>query len=68
MGGFRPLGARLRTLALPFDKCTAPVKLPAWQGLQIGSRALFAPKYWRVNALTALERDGAFALFLRPIE
>ena len=39
MGGFRPLGARLRTLALPFDKCTAPVKLPAWQGLQIGSPA-----------------------------
>ena len=54
MGGFRPLGARLRTLALPFDKCTAPVKLPAWQGLQIGSRTLSLCKD-RANALTSLE-------------
>jgi len=39
MQGFRPRWARLRTPALLFDRCTAPVKLPAWHGLQSGSLA-----------------------------
>ena len=30
-------GAHLRTPALPFDRCTAPVKLPARHGLRSAS-------------------------------
>ena len=35
--GFCPRWAHLGTPALPFDRCTAPVKLPAWHCLQSGS-------------------------------
>ena len=38
--GFCPGWARLGTPALPFDRCTAPVKLPAWHCLQNGSRTI----------------------------
>ena len=36
--GFRPHRARLGTPALPFDRCTAPVKLPARHCPRRGSR------------------------------
>ena len=35
--GFCPRWASLRTPALPFDRCTAPVKLPAWHCPRRGS-------------------------------
>jgi len=36
--GFCPRWAGLRTPALRFDRCTAPVKLPAWRGPRFGSQ------------------------------
>jgi len=51
--GFRPRRAHLRTPALPFDRCTAPVKLPAWHCLQSGSRQAAA----RGDGPTALRRQ-----------
>ncbi len=46
-GGFCPPWAGLRTPALSFDRCTAPVKLPIWQCPQPGSSHGISSEGWR---------------------
>ena len=56
--GFRPRRARLGTPALPFDRCTAPVKLPAWRCLRSGSPPRSPPAAWRYKYRTPPGQGG----------
>ena len=56
--GFRPHWAHLRTPALPFDRCTAPVKLPARHCLQSRSH----PTQGRVLHTRKEVREDRFPL------